>query len=133
MVTTPDSQQWDFPIYGQGLSLWPLDLPRWLFNTNTLTRLLKASGYKILKVTRFETQFTLPADFLSPDIPEWRDSGNSINPTLPTTMLNPAEYLRIFARQDRKGIFSSKWAEQQEYHPAKPVADFEAVLSPVEE
>jgi SAM-dependent methyltransferase len=126
VVTAPDSRGWDFPIYGQGLSLWPLDLPRWFFTAQTLTELLNVSGYKVLKVTTFETRYAFPPDFpaLDPQISGEHEFGDF--PPLSTHSFSGAKHLRVFARPERKGMFSSLWAEQQAYHPAE---DFNAVLS----
>jgi hypothetical protein len=132
VVTTPDCSGWDFPIFGQGLSLLPLDIPRWFFTPGSLRELLKQSGYKVLKVTTFETKYTLPADSSIPHTP--KDCVHPRNITdMPSLSQKGTRHLRIFARQDRRGIFSSMWMEEQEFQSSEQLKNLETVLEIAED
>ncbi|TKJ42313.1 hypothetical protein CEE37_01135 [candidate division LCP-89 bacterium B3_LCP] len=103
VITTPDISDWDFQIYGEGPSLWPIDLPRWFFTPDVLERLLAISSYKVLKVSRFSMTVRLPEE-VHLGGPTLELSPISVTtPELSELAVQDIPFFRILARRNEKG------------------------------
>lgn len=104
VITTPDCQGWDFMLYGQGESLWPIDLPNWFFTPSSLKRLMARSGYRILRVSHFDATYECPpvtfSSMIAPQIPDDVFSIVGVSPPLSYSM----KVFRILARPQRRRI-----------------------------
>lgn len=100
VITFPDSRFCDYPLFGEGNTLWPVDLPKWFFSPDAIQYLLDQTGFKILKIqtvsTSLDSLFTT-----NPEIP------SKENPPL---QLPSVQYLRVFTRreEERAPIFLTK-------------------------
>jgi hypothetical protein len=54
VVSSSDLSRWEAPLYGEGASLMPPDLPRWFFSPHALETLLTQCGWKVLKISTYD-------------------------------------------------------------------------------
>lgn len=122
VITTPDCSDWDFTLYGQGESLWPLDLPLWFFTPDTLKRLLMRLGYKVLGLSRHDVICDLFPTLLSTSIPDRiANDGQTIEGCLRASSQR-IKVFRIIARQERKTVYQALKRENREFIPKEETA-----------
>jgi hypothetical protein len=56
VISAADFGGWEFPLHGEGAALLTPDLPRWFFSPRALETLLAHSGWRIVKVSVYQSQ-----------------------------------------------------------------------------
>lgn len=142
VVSVPDLNGWDFPLYGQGASSCPMDLPNWFFTQETLVELLGCCGFKVLRVTT-----VVNAEGVKPHPENMRafqptvfqihriyGEGSSGSFNLPLfnskisrspSLLSAGRHFRVFARRDERRVPAALRSRQSRALPAEnPVEVF---------
>ncbi|MCX6640228.1 MAG: class I SAM-dependent methyltransferase [bacterium] len=97
VISMTDCSDWDFPVFGEGASLWRTTLPRWFFTPSTLSRLLALCGFKVLKVTSTNVTYLAPQTTEFSDFPINTTQFAFDLPDHLPALKGEARYFRIYA------------------------------------
>ena len=50
IISGPNAASFDYPLYGEGASLMPTDLPRWFFTPKSLGLIMRRAGFSIVRM-----------------------------------------------------------------------------------